>query len=1102
MAFSKNILVRVGADLSKLRSGFRQAGQTTQKFAQDTASSVRTAAAATAKVSPQVKSLTKQLEELKAKRMNWRELGFSDSDSNVRAVTAQIAELEAKLRTLRGQDPGAATTASAMDQIAREASTAASGLTRVSDASRRTSQAAIESAERVRQAWSNMQTISGPIRSAFSHIRDGAGIVGTAIRHPLQALDRLAGAAVSGGVKIAKALGSTAASGVRRLASGLKSIGSGVVGGIRSVASHIANIGHRARSSRSGVGGLMSSIKSIGIAAIGLRIAAGAFGRFRSIVRSTISENETLQAQCNSLKSALSQSLTPAIQVVMNALSAIMPYILGVSNAIGSLLANLFGKGWTSAAKGATAAAEATSGAAAAQKEYNRTLAGFDEITKLDSSSGGGGGGGGGGGASNDVTTETITGKLPSWLTDLASQIKDAISAGNWTGVGEILASKLGDAVDLARSKINDPAFRQKVSNIVSHVTDTINGFFGKLTETDDAGNSIAGNIGRLIGDGVGLALNSINQFLTQVNWANIGTAVAQGINGVLSSLSSNDVNFGTVLGNIINAGIQGAGGIVRNLNWSGLGSELARNVNNFFGTIDWAEAGRTLSDSLKGILNTITTGLREIDWAQIGTSIKDFISNVDWAGVAGGIAEALGTLAGGIASALWSALGDALTNTYEYFRQNIEDCGGNVIAGIGQGIINWLADVGTWMYNNIWTPFVNGFKSTFSIASPSTSPTIRGLGSDLIHGLFNGIVSWLANIGNWLKTNVWDKIVNGFRSLFANNPISVTPNFDVQPTEGGVGGGGSGGGPTFSSDGGLTVDIYGNVIDISDGRKEKKKPKFEVKGDVTSADTSKVPPKDKILHGGGIVAEKMSDRLSTAQKTFNTTSRFSWVSDNLSGSQKTVNTTSRYSWSTDNLSGSQRTVNTTSRFSWVSDALSAEARKIKSTAFMVAVVDALPASARRIQIAAQIVPGWRGSLASYLGIDRIKTTLVLQAPKVHINWDSFRWYNTKYAYPRSFYTTYYARGGILDAATLLGMDRTGAHIAGEAGREAVLPLENHTEWMDRIAEKTAALLGGANGRQVIENRIILDGREIARNTREVWRQEVRNGGAPLAGIA
>ena len=50
------------------------------------------------------------------------------------------------------------------------------------------------------------------------------------------------------------------------------------------------------------------------------------------------------------------------------------------------------------------------------------------------------------------------------------------------------------------------------------------------------------------------------------------------------------------------------------------------------------------------------------------------------------------------------------------------------------------------------------------------------------------------------------------------------------------------------------------------------------------------------------------------------------------------------------------------------------------------------------------------------------------------------------------------AKGGILDAPTMLAPNVMG----GEAGREAVLPLENHTEWMDTLAER---ILATANSR-------------------------------------
>ena len=893
-----------------------------------------------------------------------------------------------------------------------------------------------------------------------------------------------------------KTAASAAAGGVRRLVSGLGSLGRAGISGIRSVAGHIANIGARARSARSGVGSLGTSIRNIGLVAVGLRIAGAAMGRFRSLVRSAISENSTLQAQCNSLKSALSQALAPAIGVVMQALSAIMPYILGVSNAIGSLIANLFGTGWQSVASGATAAAAATSGAAAAQREYNRTVAGFDEITKLDSSSGGGGGGGSGGGGSGEVATQTITGKLPQWLTDLGAQIKAAIEAGDWTAVGSALASKLGEGVEYARTMLNSPAFRSKCSAIVSHTVDTINGFFGTLTEDDGAG-SIAGNIGGLIGDAVGLALNSADQFLTGVNWTNIGTAISQGINGAVQSLSG-AVSFGQVIGDLVNAGIQSAAGIVRTLDWKALGSELSRNVNDLFTTVDWGGLASTISGGITGALATINAALQGFNWAGVVTVIRDFIANIDWAGIVSGLAETFGSFAGGLATTLWTAIRDGITSAYEYFTDSIEACGGDVIAGIGQGIINWLADVGTWMYNNIWTPFVNGFKSTFSIASPSTSPTIQGLGSDLIHGLFNGIVNWLGSIGNWLRTNVWDKIVNGFQTLFNNNPIRVKPTIVPQGTTVDDEGFGGSSGGTFG------LPITGKITSVEDGRSAAEQGKgLGVRGKCIAMDTSTVPAKERIVPGVTARAEKMSDHVPTNQKVINgNVARLSGAQDSIPYAQKVINAVSRFNSSTDALSAGNRTLGTIAKFNAKpTDALTTSQRTIAAIAQMVRATDAVPVSQKTISVYVRPVPGWSGDLARYLGIQTIMSTITLKMPKISVLWDSYNYYGTRMYYPYGF-RTYYARGGILNGATLLGVDALGnSHIAGEAGKEAVLPLEHHTEWMDKIAEKTARLLGGG-GPTTIDNRIILDGRVVARSTQQIWREEARNGGDPLAGIA
>ena len=71
------------------------------------------------------------------------------------------------------------------------------------------------------------------------------------------------------------------------------------------------------------------------------------------------------------------------------------------------------------------------------------------------------------------------------------------------------------------------------------------------------------------------------------------------------------------------------------------------------------------------------------------------------------------------------------------------------------------------------------------------------------------------------------------------------------------------------------------------------------------------------------------------------------------------------------------------------------------------------------------------------------------------------------------------ARGGIVN-----NPGRGVPLIAGEAGREAVLPLENHTEWMDILADKINA------GVQKIVVPIYLNGTKIAEKIIEINNQQ------------
>ena len=283
----------------------------------------------------------------------------------------------------------------------------------------------------------------------------------------------------------------------------------------------LRNIRSSANGSNSSLEKMVRTIRNVSVVSFGLRIVKGMFGELGSIVRQYISENAALQAQVNGLKSALGQALAPAINVVTNALMLAMPYVVGFSNAVGSLITSLFGSGWTTVATDANTAATAISAAGSAQKEFNRQLAGFDEITKLSAENAGGGGSGGVGGSGTSSSIPAVEAKTPTWLSDLTQQVKDAAAAGDFFGIGEALAGAINKGID----KINESSTSvgSKLSEWFSNGISTLEGVVDNF-DWSGAGNSIAKNI---------------SDFFGGIDWSGISRTAGGAIRGVGTAIVS-----------------------------------------------------------------------------------------------------------------------------------------------------------------------------------------------------------------------------------------------------------------------------------------------------------------------------------------------------------------------------------------------------------------------------------------------------------------------------------------------------------------------------------------------------------------------------------
>lgn len=125
-----------------------------------------------------------------------------------------------------------------------------------------------------------------------------------------------------------------------------------------------------------------------------------------------------------------------------------------------------------------------------------------------------------------------------------------------------------------------------------------------------------------------------------------------------------------------------------------------------------------------------------------------------------------------------------------------------------------------------------------------------------------------------------------------------------------------------------------------------------------------------------------------------------------------------------------------------------------------------------------------------------------LKLPHLQVNWDPVDNVLAKFfgvtAFPR-LSVSWYARGGILDGAQIFGRMGNTLLGGGEAGREAVLPLDHNTDWMDQIAERVVSLMGFQAGGDVnVTIPVTLDGDVLTRVVADKLRQRARATGSSL----
>lgn len=340
-----------------------------------------------------------------------------------------------------------------------------------------------------------------------------------------------------------------------------------------------------------------------------------------------------------------------------------------------------------------------------AQKEaekYKRTLLGFDQINKMDdnSSSDTGSGGGADAGALGGIDNMFETTAVQSKFKDLAKLIKDSWKNADFTEVGAIVGRKLNAALQ----SIPWDEIKNTSNRIAKSIATFLNGFI----ETTDWGL-----VGSTLSQGLNTAIGFANTFAQNFHWTSLGKAISDGINGAVK-------------------------------------------------TFDVATAGQTISNVVKGILDSFITAVENTDWQQVGKKVQEFLINIDWKGIVEKLSEAIGAAFGGFAAFLWGLIGDAWKKVVQWWKDTAYKDGQFTISGLFNGIVDALKNVASWIKDHIFKPFINGFKKAFGINSPSTVMIEQG--GYIISGLLKGLKDNLPNVLKWvgeLPGKVKDKLGN-----------------------------------------------------------------------------------------------------------------------------------------------------------------------------------------------------------------------------------------------------------------------------------------------------------------------------------------------------
>lgn len=204
--------------------------------------------------------------------------------------------------------------------------------------------------------------------------------------------------------------------------------------------------------------------------------------------------------------------------------------------------------------------------------------------------------------------------------------ILDAWKGGDFTSLGSALANWINKGMN----KIPWKKIKKTTKKIAKSLATFLNGFVKDLDWV---------KLGENFSEGLNTWFEASYTFFKTFDWLKFGQSIKEGVTSAINTFNAKLA--GKSLGAKLRGMIQFAFGVMVDFPYKNLGKKIGDYINGFLeemgevrkntGLTGWQELGKTISDGITGILDTIDTALSTVNWSEVGKAIGDFLYEIEW---------------------------------------------------------------------------------------------------------------------------------------------------------------------------------------------------------------------------------------------------------------------------------------------------------------------------------------------------------------------------------------------------------------------------------------------------------------------------------------